>query len=348
MKQKPQLERRLIYGAFGLLGIFLAADTITFTTSRSSDLKVRRENLLRSARIDDSRLRAAIESELTLANLPELAALSSRSEFDARAFFTEEEVEVFERRQNLVSDALSMLAPPLSVSAQRFGLDVEVTWTPNPLNDRLAEAVADGSLPPARYEVHRWRDGEDPALVATTPLDTSKFLDRGLGPRSERLHYSVRTVLKERIGDVETLIQSSEATSIDLTLEELFALRLIEVRDGKAILEVEVPTETERRSHQFEVDKGAKVGSILRLDGSEVDFQTGLTLEGAENVEASSERKRRVPVFNADGSQAVGESGYLFRDDLRSMPVRRHTVRLRDASGRTRDLTREVDVVPSR
>lgn len=348
MKQKPQVERRSIYFAFLLLGTFLAADAFIFSTSRSSDLVERRETLLRGARIDDSRLIAAIEAPKPLADLPELAVSSSRNEFEPRAFFSDEEVAFFERRRSLVTDAIAKLAPPLGVHAERAGLEVSVKWEGNPANARLSEAEADGSLPPARYELHRWRDGEDPALVATMPLDTHEFVDRAIGLRAERLHYSVRTVLKERIGDVETLIQSSDAASIELALDELFEVSLIEVRDGKAVVEVTVPTETERRSHQFEVDKGAKVGSILRLDGSEVDFQTGLTLEVAESVETSSERKRRVPVFNPDGSQGVGESGYLFRDDVRKVPIRRMTVRLRDAFGRTRDLSRDVDIASPR
>lgn len=345
--RRPTPERILVWIAAALLGIFLLIDSAAYYRSSHGKLEQLRSSLLEiSEQADDVAVERAISSKTPLGAGVSLVSAPSRLVFAESSSFTDLEIMVFraerERRAKIRGD----VSPPLRLRAERRGDDVEVKFDPNPTNSTLRD-LDPASLLTAGYQLYRWRDREEPALVANLPISAISYRDRGLGPRAGVLHYSIKTVLKDRIGDVETLIQSSAAESVTLVLDEQFTLELVGATAERASLRVTVPVEAEQRSTQFEVDKNAPVGSILRLDETEVDFRTGLTLTAIEIVETVSERLRRIPVFNADGSRARGESGFLVRDEIRKVPVRRITVTLGSSDGSgaaTRTLTREDDL----
>jgi hypothetical protein len=342
--RRPAAERVLALIAGGLAAIFLAIDGAGYFASNQRQLAKLGDSLREvSERADDGPVDRDLAQPKPLARGIDLVTAPTKWEFGHRSMFTDLEIAAWsaeaERRDKLRGD----LSPPLRLRAERRGNDVEVKFDFNPANATLRD-LGESSLLRAGYQLYRWRDREEPTLVANLGLNETSYRDRGIGPRAGTLQYSIKTVLKDRIGDVETLIQSSAVESIRLELDELFTLELLAATADRATLQVTVPIDDEQRSTHFEVEKNAPVGSILRLDGAETDFRTGLTLESIAIVETVSERQRRVPVFNADGSRATGESGFLFRDEIRKVPIRRTTVRLVAAGGGVRELVRDDDL----
>ncbi len=347
LRSVTERDRILTLFAAGTILVFLAFDLIAYRGTSRGLLENRAHVLAKEANDSNEQAtneRLAIEDPLvrpiaitTTEHDP--AALG----IDPTAFFTDDELVAW-RVEGARDTKKHRVEPPLNVRAERRGSDVLVRWDPNPVNNPVGQGGT-SSLLTVGYQVYRWHDREDPALVENAKIDVTSYLDRGVGPRGGALHYSVKTVLKDQIGNVETLIESSDPQSVRIELDELFELAIVSATDTRAVIAVTVPVDSDQRSHQFEVDKGAQVGSILRLDETEVDFRTGLTLESTTIVETVSRRPRRVPVFNADGSRASGESGYLYRDEVREVPIHRITCRLVDESGTTRELTREEDVV---
>lgn len=348
--RKPTAERVLVVTAFALIVTFLLVDGAGFYRSSDGELARLNENLAELAQShDDGPVDKALTANTPLAAGVAMVTAPSRLDFSRTTTFTDLEVASFEADRERRAKIRGEIAPPLNLRAQRRGDDVEVRFDPDPKNAALL-TLDPASLLTAGYQLYRWRDRESPALVANLPIDQSSYRDRGLGPRAGAIHYSIKTVLKDRIGDVETLIQSSEAASVTLELEELFTIELLAATPERATFAITIPHEAEQRSAQFEVDKNAAVGSILRLDETQLDFTTGLILSGIEIVETTSERPRRIPVFNADGSRARGESGFLVRDEIRKVPVRRIRVTLtpaEDSASAARTLTRDDETSKS-
>lgn len=345
--RRPTAERMLVVVAFALIVVFLLVDGAGFYRSSDGELANLQTRLQEVAEShDDVPVDEALKAKTPLAAGLTLVTAPTRLDYSPATVFTDLEIAAFESERERRAKIRGEIAPPLELRAQRRGDDVEVRFDQNPANSAIA-ALDPASLLTAGYQLYRWRDRDAPTLVANLPISATQYRDRGLGPRAGTVHYSIRTVLKDRIGDVETLIQSSEPASVSLELEELFTLELLAATTEVATFRITVPVEDEQRSAQFEVDKNAPVGSILRLSESDLDFRTGLVLKGIEIVETTSERPRRIPVFNADGSRARGESGFLVRDEIRKVPVRRITVMLEpeaSAASAARTLTRDEDL----
>jgi hypothetical protein len=263
--------------------------------------------------------------------------------FAPSATFTADELAKHAEERERRSRLRGRLAPPLALQAQLRGTEVVLSWEANPGNGVFLE-LSPESLLTAQYQVHRWRERETPTLLGAVPLAATRFVDETLGPRGGLVHYSLGAILKERIGAVETLIESSPRATVDLEVQDGFEFELLSGDAAKIVLQVTLIRDETRPTSQFEVDNGAQVGSILRLDGQEVDFRTGWKVDALSVEQATIERTRRVPMFNADGSRASGESGFLFRDDVRTVPVRRLIARLSDDRGNVRELTRDDEI----
>src|SRR5690606_25153716 len=96
--------------------------------------------------------------------------------------------------------------------------------------------------------------------------------------------------------------------------------------DARVAIEVAVPGPPVRRA-VFEAGRGDPIGAAKVIGGTTVDFGTGLTVESITLVEDERSETVRHPLFDPDGSRAFDETGFLFREETRRIPIQRLEVR---------------------
>lgn len=231
------------------------------------------------------------------------------------------------------------LAPPVALRWNRGPQGLLIEWDGSPRNDAVAREVAGNPLLTTGYRIYRWRADQEPAAVGKVPLDQTSFLDAEVGLQGGRVFYSVVTVLEGMIGNRDSLIESERSDVLTVDLEDRFQLRVLTGDATQATIEVTTDGPIGPRSMAFPVKPGSTIGALVSVDGMPADFQTGLTVTAIELVPATREERVRHPVFAPDGSRARDESGFMHRDDVRTVSFQRIVVRCVDARGSTRTLT---------
>ena len=244
-------------------------------------------------------------------------------EFPSTILFEDAEVAEFRDRRSKEDRFRRAIAPPLELSHSVRRTGVLLEWKSNPSNEALQRETSGNPLLNTGYRIYRWRSGEDPQVIASGNLDQTSYLDEELGPRGGEVFYAVLTVLEGRIGTRDTVIESQRTEPIGVSLEDAFELRLVAGDTERVEIEVSVPTPGGLRTTRYALGVGDAIGDVQDSDGTPVDFATGLVIESIREVDTHREEHIRHPVFEPDGSRAFDENGFLFRDEIRKIPVRR-------------------------
>ncbi|MBK6942771.1 MAG: hypothetical protein IPH13_21570 [Planctomycetes bacterium] len=260
-------------------------------------------------------------------------------EFAATAAFESTELASFADHKQRENRLDRTLAPPVALRWNRGPQGLLIEWDGSPRNDAVAREVAGNPLLTTGYRIYRWRADQEPAAVGKVPLDQTSFLDAEVGLQGGRVFYSVVTVLEGMIGNRDSLIESERSDVLTVDLEDRFQLRVLSGDATQATIEVTTDGPIGPRSMAFPVKPGSVIGALVSVDGMPADFQTGLTVTAIELVPATREERVRHPVFAPDGSRARDESGFVHRDDVRTVSFQRIVVRCVDARGSTRTLT---------
>lgn len=266
-------------------------------------------------------------------------------QFEARAFYAEPELAAFRERRSHVDRYRAALAPPTDLRATRTALGVLLEWDENPENDAIRQEADSNPLLRTGYRIYRWRPGGEPAVIATRELGEARHHDTDLGPRGGEVFYSVLTVLEGRIGTNDTVIESQRSDTLTVRLEDAFELGVVAGTPDAATIEVrllEDPENGRRPTARFEVAVGDRIGGPETFAGRVYDFDTGLTVNEIAEVSETRDEVVHHPVFNPDGSRASDENGFLFRDEVRKIPVRRLEIRCTDAEGTPRAVSLDL------
>ena len=348
--QRPGVDRILVLTGICLVTIFLAFRLLAFNAVSSKELGqvivIGVESGSQDAPDPFDRLETVAMARDSLA----LLEVESRSlEFTPTIFFSDTDIAAWQERKS-ARDLYQEISPPLALSSHRREDGVLLTWEPNPRNDAIAGLAADNPLLKTGYRIYRWRIGEEPAVIATGPLKQTSLVDDDLGIRGGLVFYSVLTVLEGRIGEIETLIESERSEVLEVDLEDAFGVRLLGYADGasdadgprgphaedaRVRIEVSLPSV----QHVFDVAAGETLGDLVEIDGRTVDLGTGLVIESVALIEDEQDETIRHPVFNPDGSRAFDETGFLFQEETRRIPIQRLEVRCAGDRGKTRILS---------
>ncbi len=263
-------------------------------------------------------------------------------EFAAETFFSAAELSTYADRRS-TEELFRRIAPPLRLRWEPHGLAIELAWDRNPANDAIEREAAGNSLLSTGYRVYRWRVGETPRVIATGSLSQTRHLDEGLGARGGTVFYAVLTVLEGRIGEKDTLIESERSEVLTVVREDAFDVRLLgDATAGdepRVRIEVTVATEEDLASATFDVGVGDTIGGPREVAGRTIDFHTGLEVAAIDVIAETRDETIRHPLFNPDGSRAFDETGFLFREEVRKIPVQRLEVRCDGDRGATRSLS---------
>lgn len=266
--------------------------------------------------------------------------------FEPTVFFANHELASYQDRKSR-EDRYQGIAPPLNLSARERADGMVLEWDHNPVNEAIKRDVADDPGLRTGYRIYRWREGQEPKVIATDSMESNSFFDQQAGPRGGRLNYSVLAVLEGRIGDRETLIESRQSEVLNIDLKEAFVLRLVSGDLERVTIEVTVGTEANPYSARFEVASGDSIGTLSGVDGEDgvrtVDFGTGLVVKEIVEVNDSRDEVIRHPLFNPDGSRASDETGFLTREEVREIPVQRLEVRCEGTGGSSRILSLSLE-----
>lgn len=350
--RRPGVDRILVLTGICLVTIFLGFRITAFNSVSSNELGqvIVVENASPSSNRSDPFERlgnAALKQDP--ASL--LAVESMPLEFAPEIFFSDAELAAWRERKT-AEDLYREISPPIGLAWKRAENGVLLTWEPNPANDAIAALADDNPLLETGYRIYRWRIGEDPAVIATGTLKQTSLVDDDLGIRGGLVFYSVLTVLNGRVGENETLIESERSEVLEVDLEDAFDVRLVGYADGaladdgsfppptpesRVAIEVTVPGSPPRVAI-FEVGVGEIIGSVRKVDDSLVDFGTGLEVVSVTLTEDFRSETTRHPLFDPNGSRAFDETGFLFREETRRIPIQRMEVRCSGDRGRTRTL----------
>ncbi|MFH0945628.1 MAG: hypothetical protein V2A76_10560 [Planctomycetota bacterium] len=333
----------MVGGAF--LCFFILVNLLSFRSIASSRLGT--ELVLESTPAETSgSFFAALPAEPPIDPLGQFRFEPTDLHFKATVFFANHELATYQDRKSR-EDRFQGIAPPLNLRFRKKAGGILLEWAPNPVNTVIQQDVADEPQLRTGYRIYRWREGQEPKVIATDSLDSRSFFDQQTGPQGGRLHYSVLAVLEGRIGDRDTLIESRQSEVLKIDLEEGFALRLVSGDLERVIIEITVGTEANPYSARFEVASGDSIGTLSGVDGEDgvrtVDFGTGLIVKEIEEVNDSRDEVIQHPLFNPDGSRASDETGYLIREEVREIPVQRLEVRCEGAGGEIRILSLDLE-----
>ncbi|MFG0319842.1 MAG: hypothetical protein ACF8XB_21400 [Planctomycetota bacterium JB042] len=350
--RRPGVDRILVLTGICLVTIFLGFRILAFNSVSSKELgqvivvETRSPSSTAPDPFDRLGRTASGQDPAGL-----LAIEPTALEFAPEIFFGDAEMLAWRERRT-AEDLYKEIAPPLKFAWERTDRGVILTWEPNPSNEAIARLADDDPLLKTGYRIYRWRIGEDPAVIATGSLEQTTHLDEDLGIRGGLVFYSVLTVLEGRVGGNETLIESERSAVLEVDLEDAFDVRLVGFADGvvsedgrfptpgpdaRVAVEVTLPTVPPRRA-TFEVGLGERIGGVREVGREAVDFDTGLTVEDVRLVDDERSETVRHPMFDPDGSRAFDETGFLFREETRRIPIQRLEVRCTGDRGRSRTL----------
>ncbi len=261
--------------------------------------------------------------------------------FSAGSFYDQDALADFAGRSDLDRQIRDSLVAPTGIRAteQADPVGIRIEWDTNPNLAAIRATIEKNPSLEAGCRVDRWRAGEEPAVIATLPLDASTYLDSSVGPRGGAFTYRVRVFVKGKSIDGSLLAEERKSDLVTVSRSEAFGLRLVAGDTTKITFEVTVNAGPGKKSARFDAHRGEKIGAMTNLDGAMVDFSTGLTVLEISEFDDVRETTVRHPQFNPDGSRRIDENGLVFRDEIRKVPVRRLEVRVQDSAGATRALS---------
>lgn len=340
------IDRILVLTGICLLLIVLAFHELAFNAVHSKRL----EQLVT---IGDDGREDARQAYAGLLHTPDPVGAEGRFalkldglQFESAAFYSAHELQEFRERGTRVDRYQRILAPPLALRSTRTSGGVLLEWDSNPSNDALQLEADANPLLKTGYRIYRWRAGAAPAVIATGKLTQTRYLDSDLGPRGGEVFYSVLTVLEGRIGTSDTVIESQRSETLTVQLADAFDFDLVSGTSDRAVVEVVLPEDPAlgvRPRHRFEVGVGDTIGALVVPEvGAPLNFETGWVVNEIREVNETRDQVARHPVFNPDGSRTSDENGFVFRDEVRKIPVRRLEVQCTDAGGTPRVLSLEL------
>lgn len=354
MRRRPSVERIAVLTSFGLLLIFLGFHLRIVNTIRAKGLGAAlRVEPPPGAPVPLDPLRE-FSGPLSSLDLPDLLEIAPPDlDVGPECFFPPAALEAWRERRT-AGELLAALEPPVELTAHATDEGVLLAWKPPPRLGELQREVGRSTRLELVWRVYRWRPGDDPRLLDEVPIDTDRYLDRGLGPVGGRVFYSVFTALKGRIGGRDTLIQSESSRAIEIHVPDRNEIVLEglagdsggeQASAAPKIRLVVRRTDDPRSASTFVVGEGEPVGSLVtNADGRTLDLRTGFVVRGIAIRTVERRVTVRRPVFEPDGSRAFDpDRGFLFREEVRTIPARRLEVTL-ERPGETRVL--EIDLPP--
>lgn len=253
------------------------------------------------------------------------------------AFHLPAEVDAYLRRKAEGGSAEDVFAGVSAPSNLRWTKRIDglmVQWDTTARDAEIASYFANHPTLEVAVRLYRWRAGEEPAVVASTRLDQTSFLDANLGPAGGPISYSAVVVLLPKNAPSAAPLDRRSSDVLTVDLESSFDLQLLSGAADRVTVQVTVGIGRTQRTAAFEVAVGDRVGDLRTVDGQEVDFRTGLVVAGIQLLPAAKDEVVRHPVFNPDGSRAADASGFRFRDEVRSIPIQRLEVRCVNDQGK--------------
>jgi hypothetical protein len=269
--------------------------------------------------------------------------------------FSATQVELFKQKSAREGEFERVLKPPVALVATAKRDGIEVTWEAPPDLAEVAASLADQPLLRLGFRVYRWREGEQPRLLATLEGLGTTYEDRDLPLWRERFFYCVATVIEGTIGEVPTLIESRQSPVKTADTLENFTITVEGGSEESVRLDVAGWVSGGWRHASVELAKGGRVAGTAKAPPRDapnarpesfVDapVDTGLTLEQAEFVDGQYETTVQRPEFLPDGRRKLDPtSGQpTFRAERVSVPTRTLVVTLADAAGAQRTISSPV------
>lgn len=260
-------------------------------------------------------------------------------ELPAALFYAPDEVALYRDKSRSEGEFERSLEPPREPRAGFEGDAVVVAWQPPDGFDSLRERLAAAPLLRAGFRLYRWRDGEEPALLATFGGTTTSYEDRDLPLWRERFFYCVATVLEGTLDELPTLIESKRSAVMTAETPERYSLQVLGEEADHVRLELagEVGGRLLRRA--LEVAVGDRIAAPADAAGPELD--SGLVVTAWRWVEGSLETSRVRPEFLPDGRRKLDPASGLpsFVTEPVTLPTRDLELTCREPSGATRTFT---------
>jgi len=333
-----------------LLTAFLGAATVPALLSWTSHDQARvlgrrqqeLDELLRAGAEDrrESLPDRVVSGELAaeLVRVPAGDGLRFRSEL----LFSDAQVELFRQKSSREGEFERALKPPDALTAKGTRDEIEVAWESPAGFASLRDLLSEQPLLRLGFRVYRWREGEEPKLLATLEGSKTAYQDRDLPLWRERFFYCVATVLEGTIGDLPTLIESKRSSVITAETQENFALEVLDGTPDRGRFEVSAWLDGQWRKTVAEAGPGEPLRAALTRsrDGAEeqIPLDTGLTVRALRWVEGRIETTARRAEFLPDGRRKLDpETGApTFRTEAVSLPTRTLVAELVDSSGAAR------------
>lgn len=336
-----------------LLTAFLAAATVPALlswTSRTQGRAIRSRlselDQLLAAGIEDRResLPGRVVTEVPAAELVRIPAATGLR-FRSELVFSAAQIDLFRRKSAREGEFERALKPPEGLAATATRNGIEVVWSSPPGLAEVTAALRDEPLLRLGFRVYRWREGDEPKLLATLEGSRTAYQDRDLPIRQERFFYCVATVLEGTIGDLPTLIESKLSPVITAETLENYTLELLGGTEEVAELALEAWVDGAWRRCEIDLSAGDRVAaSIAReRDGRIVDVEldTGLEVSQIRWLEGTLDTEVQHAEFLPDGRRKLDPSSGLptFRTEAVTIPTRTLELVLAEPSGRTRTLS---------
>jgi hypothetical protein len=268
----------------------------------------------------------------------------ARRSFEDSLAFPPSTVELFRAKGLREGEFERSLKPPATVrwTATRDG--IEVKWErPADLDAQLA-ALRDLPLLRLGFRVYRWREGEEPRLVAPLAANETSFTDRDLPLWRVRFFYCVATVIEGTIGDLPTLIESKRSQVMKVETTENFRLEVEGGGADRASVVLCTWLDGDERREPLELVPGQRIAKSVRRDGRPFELDTGLTLQELRVVDGTAEKSVQRAEFLPDGRRkldpATGRP--TFHAETVTVPTRTLELRMTEPGGAARTLSAPV------
>jgi hypothetical protein len=253
-------------------------------------------------------------------------------------------VELFRAKGLREGEFERSLKPPATVTCSATRDGIEVRWErPADLDAQLA-LLRDLPLLRLGFRVYRWREGEEPRLVAPLAANETSFTDRDLPLWRVRFFYCVATVIEGTIGDLPTLIESKRSPVMKVETTENFKLEVEGGGADKASVALTAWLDGSVRHETLEVAPGQRIAKTIRRSGRPFELDTGLTLQELRVVDGTTERAIQRAEFLPDGRRKLDPltGRPVFHSENITVPTRTLELRMTEAGGATRTLSAPV------
>ncbi len=253
-------------------------------------------------------------------------------------------VELFRAKGLREGEFERSLKPPVTVTctATRDGIDVR--WErPADLDAQLA-TLRDLPLLRLGFRVYRWREGEEPRLVAPLAANETSFTDRDLPLWRVRFFYCVATVIEGTIGELPTLIESKRSPVMKVETTENFKLEVEGGAADRASVVLTAWLDGAERRETLELVPGQRIAKSVRRDGRPFDLDTGLTLQELRVVDGTAVKAVQRAEFLPDGRRKIDPATGRpsFHDESVTVPTRTLELRMTELGGAARTLSAPV------